>query len=736
MAQLAPMMQLRPRFEDKCGHPLAGGNVFAFEAGTSNPKATYADAEGTIPNTHPIKLDYRGEADIFLLSGRYRFVVYSCTGVKIYDVDDVGEWLGLVNADRVMDGDKSQHQINIEQAEKNLELSEEIVSSVQTERDRALLAESNLQTNIGNESTRATDAEANLSLKIDGETSRAQAAEQSLQVQITTGNAGIKYFSTEAQLLAFVPGTTDPKQAYAFDTKKNYLWVLKSGSTTEYEWRDEGKSPLDLANQYTDDHVKPLKKLVGEAESELLEAAVDQDGFAYRTTDANGNVQFAGKKLGFNESSIEEITNNAPFLVLDKDEKVVLYIDEESNLHVPNGIFYGGGSLDENLRNVANDISSEKIYRKIAGQTYQNAVISRQQHMSQFTSIMTLAESNGLRNRMIAGVKISTGLFVVWHQQTKSQYDGDGSGSAFWSAFIDIDENLQVTVRDKKLFIYPDTDAGIIKHPHLGRTNDNRLIMVYEKSVGYAEATPQNPVDYIKYVVYSADEGVTWTSPIQLKYINSPPTTQLKALGTTCEVLKLKSGRLIVALYSTLGHSGCIYSDDDGLNWVYSDKFINESNWGFEPSICPDSDGHLVMVMRPKANTNLHAGFAKSKDNGLSWEMMHSNRVVSVTNQSFLLYDEVFGVHLYSHDVNELNRRTNYRISISYDDCNTFPLTYAPFLDSRYVGYTQLMKWSDGIYLLLMEYNDVWQGINSNEQLGIQIINAKEVFNNVTRPKI
>ena len=413
-----------------------------------------------------------------------------------------------------------------------------------------------------------------------------------------------------------------------------------------------------------------------------------------------------------------------------------MHMDEESNLHVPSDIFFKGKSLKGSLKDVANDISSEKIYRKIAGQTYQNAVISRQQPVSQFTSIMTLAESNGLRNRMIAGVKISTGLFVVWHQQTKSQYDGDGSGSAFWSAFIDIDENLQVTVRDKKLFIYPDTDAGIIKHPHLGWTNDNRLIMVYEKSVGYAEATPQNPVDYIKYVVYSADEGVTWTSPIPLKYVNNPPTTQLKALGTTCEVLKLKSGRLIVALYSALGHSGCIYSDDNGLSWVYSDKFISEGNWGFEPSICPDSDGHLVMAMRPKASTDLHAGFAKSKDNGLSWEMMHSNRVVSVTNQSFLLYDEAFGVHLYSHDVNELNRRTNYRISISYDDCNTFPLIYAPFLDSRYVGYTQLMKWSDGIYLLLMEYNDVWQGVNSNEQLGIQIINAKEVFNNVTRPKI
>ncbi|HFQ3050168.1 TPA: hypothetical protein ACHQJM_003887, partial [Acinetobacter baumannii] len=118
MARLAPMMQLRPRFEDKCGHPLAGGSVFAFEVGTSTPKETFKDADGTIPNTHPIKLDYRGEADIYLLSGRYRFVVYSCYGVKIYDVDDVGEWLGVITADRVIDGDKTQKQINEEQNER------------------------------------------------------------------------------------------------------------------------------------------------------------------------------------------------------------------------------------------------------------------------------------------------------------------------------------------------------------------------------------------------------------------------------------------------------------------------------------------------------------------------------------------------------------------------------------------------------------------------------------------
>lgn len=222
------MMQLRARFEDKCGHPLAGGSVFAFEAGTSNPKATYADAEGTIPNTHPIKLDYRGEADIFLLSGRYRFVVYSCTGVKIYDVDDVGEWLGVITADRVIDDGKSQHQINFELSQK-----------VEEEKTRATSAEDAL-----GQSILATQVD--LTNKVTEEKNRALAAEQSLQLQITTGNAGIKYFSTEAEVLAFTPGTQDPKQAYAFDTKKLYLW---NGT----QWVDEGLSQLDQANAYSDE---------------------------------------------------------------------------------------------------------------------------------------------------------------------------------------------------------------------------------------------------------------------------------------------------------------------------------------------------------------------------------------------------------------------------------------------------------------------------------------------------
>ena len=505
-----------------------------------------------------------------------------------------------------------------------------------------------------------------------------------------------------------------------------YLW---NGTTLTKSTYD----PLTQAKGYTDSSVNPIKKLIAEDSTEPLEMAVDETGLLYRYTDSKGNAFYSGKKLEMQDWSSYTDDSTHVRVVLDRDSNVVAVLDKDGNFRIAGDIVFGGGSLTKVLANASNLISPEKINLRVAGQTYQNALINRFPARSEFTSIMTLGESDGLRNRMVAGVKIPTGLFMVWHRQTSAQYDGDGNGSAFWCGFADIDSNHNITIRNRKLFISPDTPAGIIKHPHLGRTSDNRLILVYEKSIGYSEATPKNSVNYVKYVRYSPDNGVTWTAPTQLVFNNSAPTTALMALGTTCEILKLKTGRLIVAMYSTSGLCFCIYSDNDGASWSYSESWISIANWGYEPAIALDSDNNLVMSIRPSGSKYI-AAFAKSVDNGENWELMHTDRLTSSINQSFLLYDDSIRAHLISHTTSNGWVRTKFRISISYDDCHTFPLTYAPFLDSKFVGYTQLIKWVDGVYLLLMEYNDTWSGsINTNEQLGIQLINTKEVFNNVNR---
>ncbi|HAV5443887.1 TPA: SGNH/GDSL hydrolase family protein, partial [Acinetobacter baumannii] len=58
-------------------------------------------------------------------------------------------------------------------------------------------------------------------------------------VRILMETGGWKAYETEAILLATTP-LVNPSVGYAFDTKKLYLW---NGTI----WKDEGKSPLDVA---------------------------------------------------------------------------------------------------------------------------------------------------------------------------------------------------------------------------------------------------------------------------------------------------------------------------------------------------------------------------------------------------------------------------------------------------------------------------------------------------------
>lgn len=82
MAALHPV--LKSRFFDSNGDPLNGGKVYTYIAGTSTPLGTYTDSTGGTPNTNPVILDANGEADIWLGSGTYKFV--------LKDADDVTQW--------------------------------------------------------------------------------------------------------------------------------------------------------------------------------------------------------------------------------------------------------------------------------------------------------------------------------------------------------------------------------------------------------------------------------------------------------------------------------------------------------------------------------------------------------------------------------------------------------------------------------------------------------------------
>ncbi|HET9109080.1 MAG TPA: hypothetical protein VFN79_18030 [Steroidobacteraceae bacterium] len=94
--QLAPT----PVFKafDNNGSPLANGTLYSYIAGTTTPQATYTDSTGNTPNTNPVVLNARGEANVWLNPTQgYKLVLKDSLGNQIWSVDGI---IGPVNVNQ------------------------------------------------------------------------------------------------------------------------------------------------------------------------------------------------------------------------------------------------------------------------------------------------------------------------------------------------------------------------------------------------------------------------------------------------------------------------------------------------------------------------------------------------------------------------------------------------------------------------------------------------------------
>jgi microcystin-dependent protein len=79
----------KTQFIDAAGAPLAGGKLYTYVAGTTTPQATYTDNTGSTPNSNPVILDARGEANVWLGEATYKFKLTDSTDVEIWTVDNI-----------------------------------------------------------------------------------------------------------------------------------------------------------------------------------------------------------------------------------------------------------------------------------------------------------------------------------------------------------------------------------------------------------------------------------------------------------------------------------------------------------------------------------------------------------------------------------------------------------------------------------------------------------------------
>jgi hypothetical protein len=83
------------QFFDNDGNPLVGGKLYTYAAGTTTPLATYTDSTGATPNTNPVILDSRGEANVWLAAQSYKFVLKTSTDSTIWTVDNVSNAINV-----------------------------------------------------------------------------------------------------------------------------------------------------------------------------------------------------------------------------------------------------------------------------------------------------------------------------------------------------------------------------------------------------------------------------------------------------------------------------------------------------------------------------------------------------------------------------------------------------------------------------------------------------------------
>ena len=89
------------QFFDNNGVPLSGGLLYAYQAGSSTPQATYTTINGTVANANPIVLDASGRSttQIWLTYGYfYKFVLQSAAAETIGTYDNIYGIVGVQTA--------------------------------------------------------------------------------------------------------------------------------------------------------------------------------------------------------------------------------------------------------------------------------------------------------------------------------------------------------------------------------------------------------------------------------------------------------------------------------------------------------------------------------------------------------------------------------------------------------------------------------------------------------------
>jgi len=258
---------------------------------------------------------------------------------------------------------------------------------------------------------------------------------------------------------------------------------------------------------------------------------------------------------------------------------------------------------------------------------------------------------------------------------------GDGSILAVCDAQVKMSKDGGTTWTARPLFREPGKFQCRDERALL-RTRDGTLILAFlnvkEMAFRWDQAKGE-PLDNCRLPVYitrSLDDGRTWEAPQRL---------QDGYCGAVCNMIQLRSGRVVLASQVAVAHPGrnvsmTYVSDDEGKTWSKSNIIdlgkgggYGDHGGGIEATIVERKDGRLWMLLRTYRGCFTEAF---SEDQGLTWKDIRPSAIEASGSPGLLwrLHDGRLAL-FWNRSIDKENgtgRREQLSMAFSEDDGRTW----------------------------------------------------------------
>lgn len=215
------------------------------------------------------------------------------------------------------------------------------------------------------------------------------------------------------------------------------------------------------------------------------------------------------------------------------------------------------------------------------------------------------------------------------------------------------------------------------------------------------------------FVMKSADDGITWSTPVEITKDVMDPAWKYVGTGPG-HGIQLKSGRLLIpawgdtspgpatwpqANWGKVQFSYAFYSDDHGATWKRGAALDNDVS--DECEVVETSDGQVYMNARSRQNRKMRMA-ARSSDGGETWSKLEADASLPEPScQAGLTRYSLNKSRILLTHPSSTTSRTQLTARLSYDEGRTWPV--AKVIQPASAAYSDLAVATDQTILCLYE---------------------------------